>query len=121
WPFDKFVDADRKLGTQMKATGEVMAIEKSLPAALQKAIRSLELELDGMTLQSLTQFSNEQLIELLTYADDRRFFALLEMMRRDVNIDDIHNITKINHYFLNEIKKLIDNELLAEKESLQTI
>lgn len=121
WPFDKFVHADRKLGTQMKATGEAMAIEKSLPAALQKAIRSLELELDGLKLTQLNSFSNDMLHELLNHADDRRFFALLELMRRGVDIETIHHETEINTYFLHEIKTLIDLEQLAIEISLETV
>lgn len=121
WPFDKFVDANRKLGTQMKATGEVMAIEKTLPAALQKAIRSLELEVDGIMLPKLKGYSDEELNDLLVHADDRRFFILLELMSRGVEIAEIHDKTKINHYFLQEIKLLIDQTKLAESKSIQTI
>src|SRR5699024_3760417 len=90
WPFDKFVTADRKLGTQMKATGEAMAIEKSLPAALQKAIRSLELEEDDINLGHL---STGTLKDLIVHTDDRRFFALLELMRRGLSLGELHEET----------------------------
>src|SRR5690625_290528 len=75
WPFNKFATADRSLGTQMKATGEVMAIDQTLAASLQKAIRSLELEIDGLRLHELEAWSIVQLEQLLREPDDRRFFA----------------------------------------------
>lgn len=116
FPFNKLKDAERKLGTQMKATGEVMAIEKSIAAGMQKAIRSLDLELDHLRLVELTTFDYEVLEELLTKPDDRRFFAILELFRREVTIDRIHSITKIDPFFLKEMKKLITFEQKIENE-----
>ena len=74
WPFDKFTQANRLLGTQMKATGEVMAIERHLEAALQKAVRSLELKTSGLKLNSLANWTEEQHWQVVQQADDRRFF-----------------------------------------------
>src|SRR5699024_6915448 len=103
---------------QMKATGEAMAIEKSIPAALQKAIRSLELDEDDL---NLVHLSTDRLKDLIVHTDDRRFFALLELMRRGLSLDELHNKTEINMYFLQEISKIIELERLAEKVSLDTV
>ncbi|ALS80154.1 carbamoyl phosphate synthase large subunit [Planococcus kocurii] len=100
WPFDQFPQADRVLGTQMKATGEVMAIERSMEAALQKAIRSLELPIDGFRLVALSEFSTEYLCELANKADDRRLFVLFELLLRGKSTDSLHNLTGITPYFL---------------------
>ena len=78
WPFDKFNLADRTLGTQMKATGEVMSIDRSLEAALMKAIRSLEIGLYGLGVPGAAEMSNEELEKAIVAADDRRFFFLAE-------------------------------------------
>ena len=110
WPFNKLKEADRKLGTQMKATGEAMAIAKTLKAALQKAVRSLELNLDGLVLTELASWTNEQLEDLLLYPDDRRFFAILELLRRGVSVASIYEKTKIDLYFLTEMKELTELE-----------
>ena len=82
WPFDKFKQADRKLGTKMKATGEVMAIDRNLEAALQKAVASLELKTSGTHLPELGGASSEALWKLLETPDDRRFFAVMELLSR---------------------------------------
>lgn len=121
WPFDKFVHADRELGTQMKATGEVMAMERNLESGLQKAIRSLEIKTDGLMLPLLTKWTNEELWKIVEKADDRRFFAILELLRRGTTIEEIHEKTKINLFFLTSFKKLIDLEKHAKTLSLETV
>lgn len=108
WPFDKFPSAERKLGTQMKATGEVMAIERNLESALQKAIRSLELETESLFLKEFSGQSDEALKHLAEKADDRRFFAVMELLKRGATIEEIHEFTQINTYFLTSFKKLTD-------------
>lgn len=118
WPFEKFVTADRKLGTQMKATGEVMAIEKTIIASLHKAIRSLELKMDGLTLQSIQHYDTNQLKKLVHHTDDRRFFVLLELIRRGVSITAIHAATKIDEYFLKAMETLV---VLEENVKASTI
>lgn len=110
WPFDKFAQADRLLGTQMKATGEVMALARNFPSALSKAIRSLEIGLEHLHLPVLANLTNEQLEHEIVEATDERLFVVGEALRRGYTIDDIHNLTAINKYFLNEIARMIDLE-----------
>ncbi|WLR51561.1 carbamoyl phosphate synthase large subunit [Bacillus tianshenii] len=110
WPFDKFPKAERKLGTQMKATGEVMAIDRNLESALQKAVRSLELGTIGLKLPSISKATEEKLWQSTLKADDVRFFAILELMRRGVSVQEIEVQTKINEFFLAAFKRLIDLE-----------
>ncbi|MDR7072897.1 carbamoyl phosphate synthase large subunit [Fictibacillus barbaricus] len=121
WPFDKFHQADRKLGTQMKATGEVMALERNMASAFQKAIRSLELKTNGMYLKELTSVEEDVLYELAAEADDRRFFVVLELLRRGVSTDKIHEITKITPYFLSVFNQMVQLDQTLTKLSLETI
>ena len=121
WPFDKFPEAKRKLGTQMKATGEILAIDRLLPAAFQKAVRSLELKTIGLELSSVATYENKKLWESLKHADDERFFAILELMRRGVSTEAIHNVTKIHFDFLNSLHQLIELEQKAKQMTIQTI
>ncbi|NLB89458.1 MAG: carbamoyl-phosphate synthase large subunit, partial [Syntrophomonadaceae bacterium] len=108
WPFDKFVFGDRHLGTQMKATGEVMAIDRSFEAAFLKSIRSLEIGLTGLRLPELTKLEDEELTNRLKEADDQRIFIIAEALTRGFSIDDIYKITRIDKYFLKKIKNIID-------------
>ena len=108
WPFDKFVFGDRRLGTQMKATGEVMAIDRSFEAAFLKSIRSLEIGLLGLRLPELLGCSDEILRERLRKADDERIFILAEALNRGFSIEEIWEITHIDRYFLKKIKNIID-------------
>ena len=110
WPFDKFVDADRLLGTQMKATGEVMSIDKSIEGALMKAARSLEQGLTSLSLKSLKNDNIKVLKERIKKATDERFFAVAEALRRKVSIDEIHNLSKIDKFFLEKIQNIIHME-----------
>lgn len=108
FPFDKFKNANRFLGTQMKATGEVMAVGNNLKGAIQKGIRSLELNINNLFMKELKELSNAELKTLISTADDRRFFALFEAFDRQFSIDEIHDLTQINHYFLREIAELVE-------------
>ena len=110
WPFDKFVTADRSLGTQMKATGEVMAIERSFEASLLKAIRSLEIGLTHLEMPELKALSDEEIKERINRVDDERIFVVAEAMRRGVTIEEIYSITKINQWFLYKIGNIIKME-----------
>ncbi|OIJ10471.1 carbamoyl phosphate synthase large subunit [Anaerobacillus alkalilacustris] len=122
WPFDKFPQADRKLGTQMKATGEVMAIERNLESAFQKAIRSLDIKgISGLEMESVKKFTDEQLWKSVKKADDLRFFAILELMRRGVVEEDIHEVTQINYFYLRSWKFLISMEQKAKQLSYETV
>jgi len=110
WPFDKFVHAKRLLGTQMKATGEVMSIETSIEAALMKAIRSLELGIFNFELAHFTAMDKKQLKKQIAVEDDERIFAVAEGIRKGITLEEIHDITMIDLFFLDKIKNLIDME-----------
>lgn len=110
WPFDKFAQADRTLGTQMKATGEVMAIGRNLEEALQKAIRSLEIDEKDLIVPEISAKSDEELEKKLVYAQDDRLFYLAEAFRRGYSLQEVHELTKINLYYLDVIKHLVELE-----------
>ncbi|NMA79184.1 MAG: carbamoyl-phosphate synthase large subunit, partial [Clostridiales bacterium] len=115
WPFDKFVYAKRTLGTQMKATGEIMSIGANFEQALMKAVRSLELGLDTMSLKKLSKKSDREIEELLHRIDDERSFVVFEAIKRGISIDEIHDITMIDKWFLSKLKNLADVEsMLAD-------
>ena len=110
WPFNKFKTASRDLGTQMKATGEVMAIAPSLEQALMKAIRSLEENLDSLQMDKLTEYSTEKILEQLKSVDNERIWCIAESLRRGITIDEIHNITKIDKFFISKFDRLVRME-----------
>ena len=105
WPFDKFVYAKRDLGTQMKATGEVMAISDSFEAALMKAVRSVEIGLDTLNSPSVKKFGDTDIDECLKSATDERLFAVYEALKRGYTIDKIFDLTKIDRWFLFKLAK----------------
>ncbi len=107
WPFDKFAGASRKLGTQMKATGEVMAIAPSFEQALMKAVRGAEIGLDTLNAPPL---SDKPLKDRLATQDDRRLFTVFEAIKSGVSFEDIYKITKIDLFFLQKLKNLADYE-----------
>ena len=116
WPFDKFVYAKRTLGTQMKATGEVMAIGTSFEQGIMKAVRSIELGLDSLTMPTLAKKSDEEILEMLHIIDDQRLFVVFEALKRGVSFETIHGITMIDEWFLGKLKNLTNLEKeLAEK------
>ncbi|WP_332238793.1 carbamoyl-phosphate synthase (glutamine-hydrolyzing) large subunit [Sporolactobacillus sp. KGMB 08714] len=110
FPFDKFTEASRSLGTQMKATGEVMAIDRTFEGALNKGIRSLELEFSGLDNPGLHDQPDSVLEESLRQATDLRLFAIAELFRRGRTVAKINDLTKIDPWFLNAVKGLIDFE-----------
>ena len=112
WPFDKFVYAKRTLGTQMKATGEVMAIGTTFEQALMKAVRGVEISLDSLNLEKLKAMSDGEIRQRLYVCDDERLFVVFEAILRGVPIADIHAITQIDEWFLYKIENLA----LFEKE-----
>lgn len=118
WPFDKFVTADRTLGTQMKATGEVMAIERSFEASMLKAIRSLEIGLTHLEMPELKALSDEEVKERIKLIDDERIFVVTEALRRGVAVDEIYNITKIDRWFLNKINNIVKMEKALQTHEL---
>lgn len=110
WPFDKFQSANRRLGTQMKATGEVMAIGRTFEESIMKAIRSLEVGTFHLEIAEAKEIPTDVLTQRLTAADDERIFLLAEALRRGFSIEELHEITKIDLFFLNKFAKLIDIE-----------
>ena len=109
-PFDKFIHASRKLTTQMKATGEVMSICTNFEGALMKAIRSLEQHVDCLINEDYSAYSNDDIIEMLNRVDDRRIYVIAEAIRRGVDYDTIHDITKIDVWFIDKIAILVEME-----------
>jgi carbamoyl-phosphate synthase large subunit len=120
-PFDKFPLADRQLGTQMKATGEVMAIDRNMERAFQKAVYSLEGKNNGLYLPELAEKTEAELKQLLVNRDDRRFFAILELFRRGETIDTVYALTKIDRFFLHSFDQLIKLEKKAKETNLDEI
>lgn len=118
WPFDKFTDADRTLGTQMKATGEVMAIDKNLEGALMKAARSLEQGLIGLELKSLKKADINTIKSKIVKATDERLFAVAEGLRRNLAVDEIHDLSKIDKTFIYKIQNIINMEKRLIKEAI---
>lgn len=118
WPFDKFVYAKRELGTQMKATGEVMAIGTTFEQAIMKAVRGAEIGHDCLISPKMLDMSDEELMEKLSKPSDERLFEVYEALRRGVSVDKLHSITLIDEWFLNKLRKLIDMETRLGKGSL---
>ncbi|RMC24161.1 MULTISPECIES: carbamoyl-phosphate synthase large subunit [unclassified Lactobacillus] len=123
WPFDKFTKANRTLGTQMKATGEVMAIGRTAEEAFQKAVRSLEIDQKDFYSQAAHNATDEELEKKLVKAQDDRLFYLAEAFRRGYSISDIHELTKINFYFLDIVKHIVELEhtIQAHPNDLDTL
>ncbi|SDY13138.1 carbamoyl-phosphate synthase large subunit [Lachnobacterium bovis] len=117
-PFDKFITAKRTLTTQMKATGEVMSICDNFEGALMKAIRSLEQHVDSMRSYDFTKLSKEELLEQLKLVDDRRIWVIAEALRKGISYEQIHEITKIDLWFIDKIAILVEMENKLEKEEL---
>ncbi len=113
WPFDKFVGASRNLGTQMKATGEVMAIGTNFESALMKAVRGAEISLDTL---NLADKSGKDIEQRLKICDDHRIFTVFEAIKSGVSFDKIFDITKIDRFFLSKLKNLADYEKQIENE-----
>ena len=117
WAFDKFVYAKRTLGTQMKATGEVMSIGTSFEQAMLKAVRSIELGLDTFNMKKLADVPTEELLKHLETVEDERIFQVYEALKRDITIDQLHEITMIDKWFLEKLMNLVELERwLAEGE-----
>ncbi len=109
-PFDKFISARRTLTTQMKATGEVMSISDSFEGGLMKAIRSLEQHVDSLLSFDFSQLAKEALMEQLAVVDDRRIWVMAEALRRGISYETIHDITKIDVWFIDKLAILVEME-----------
>ncbi|REH86386.1 carbamoyl-phosphate synthase large subunit [Staphylococcus felis] len=110
FPFDKFEKGERELGTQMKATGEVMSIGRTYEESLLKAIRSLEYGVHHLGLPNGESFDLDYIKERINAQDDERLFFIGEAIRRGVTLEEIHGMTKIDYFFLNKFKNIIDME-----------
>jgi carbamoyl-phosphate synthase large subunit len=110
WPFDKFSKADRRLGSQMKATGEVMGIGRTAEEALLKAIASLEIDQKDLLSREAQEASDRELEAKLVHPQDDRLFYIAEAFRRGYSLDDLHELTQINHYFLDIVAGLVKEE-----------
>ena len=122
WPFDKFVYAKRELGTQMKATGEVMAIGTTFEQAIMKAVRGAEIGLDCIISPKHEALSDEEIAARLHDCNDERLFVVYEALRRGTSVEEIHRITMIDEWFLNKLRRLIDMEskLIGGDDSFET-
>ena len=117
-PFDKFISAKRTLTTQMKATGEVMSICDNFEGALMKAIRSLEQHVDCLMSYDFTHLDDEELTRQLAVVDDRRIWVIAEALRRGFSYDKIHEITKIDKWFIDKLCILTEMETALKKQPL---
>ena len=117
-PFDKFISAKRTLTTQMKATGEVMSICNNFEGALMKAIRSLEQHVDSLMSYDFRKLTEEELIEQLHIVDDMRIWRIAEAVRRNIPYETIHDITKIDIWFIDKIAILVEMEKALKEQEL---
>ena len=115
FPFDKFPKGDRKLGTQMKATGEVMSIGRTFDEAMLKAIRSLEMKVDYLEKAEINEMDVEDLWKKLRDNDDERIFVITALLRKGVTVEDIHKVTMMDEYFLNRFKNLVKFETVLKE------
>ena len=117
-PFDKFITAKRTLTTQMKATGEVMSICHNFEGALMKAIRSLEQHVDSLMSYDFSHFSDEELLDELNIVDDRRIWKIAEALRRNISQEKLHEITKIDIWFIDKLAILVEMEQALKTQKL---
>jgi len=114
WPFDKFVYAKRDLGTQMKATGEVMSISDSFESALMKAVRGAEISADTLRIKKLRDMTDDAIRKGIGHTTDERIFYVAEGLYRGFDMDEIHKITMIDNWFLSKIRNLVSYEKMIE-------
>lgn len=125
FPFDKFPKADRRLGTQMKATGEVMSIGRTFDEAILKGIKSLEMKIDHLMMKDVEALTTEELWEKLKDNDDERIYVITALLRRGATVEEIFELTQMDRFFINKFKSIVDFEkVIAEnkmdKEVLRT-
>ncbi len=118
WPFDKFSYADRTLGTQMKATGEVMAIDRNFESSFLKAVISLEGKETGLRKDHLTMLSKDELMKKLEIVDDERIFVVAEALRKGISVKRVNRITKIDKWFVKKINNIIEVENKLQTEPI---
>src|SRR5919112_1252078 len=115
WPFDKFSRADRTIGTQMKATGEVMAVDRSFPGALHKAVRSLESGAPDLVWED-PDWTEEAIFELVKRPNDLRLWAIAAALRRGASVDDLNALSRIDRWFLHNLRGIVQIEQRLERE-----
>ncbi len=119
WPFDKFVYADTTLGTQMKATGEVMSLDRTFEGAILKAVRSLEIGVNRLHMPKMDDWDDDKIKKRLSRIDDERLFLIAEALRRNiVTPQEVADITKIDRWFIDKIKNITDMEVRLKKGEL---
>ena len=117
FPFDKFPKADRRLGTQMKATGEVMSIGRTFDEAILKGIRSLEMKTDHLMMKDVESLTTEELWEKLQDNDDERIYVITALLRRGATVEEIFELTQMDRFFINKFKSIVDFEkVIAENK-----
>ncbi len=118
WPFDKFVYAQRSIGSQMKATGEVMAIGTSFEQAMMKAVRGAEIGVDSLNMKKYLDMPTGQLLALLHRVEDERLFQIFAALKKGISVDEIHELTRIDNWFLEKLCNLIELERQLESTPL---
>ena len=119
WPFDKFVYADKTLGTQMKATGEVMSLDRTFEGAILKAVRSLEIGVNRLHMDKMDDWDDDKIKSRLNRVNDERLFLIAEALRRNIaTTQEIADITKIDRWFIDKIKNITDMEVRLSKTEL---
>ncbi|MTT31944.1 carbamoyl-phosphate synthase (glutamine-hydrolyzing) large subunit [Terrilactibacillus sp. BCM23-1] len=121
FPFDKFTEAERSLGTQMKATGEVMAIDRTFQGALNKGLRSLESGIKDLTYSPFEKAPEDELIYHLKEATDLRIFAIAALMKKGYKVEMVHKETQIDFWFLNKIKDMVEFEKTLSNKSIDEL
>ncbi|PKM81635.1 MAG: carbamoyl-phosphate synthase large subunit, partial [Firmicutes bacterium HGW-Firmicutes-13] len=121
WPFDKFVSADRHLGTQMKATGEVMSIDRTFEGAFLKAVRSLEINASNLLFGKLENWEEEKIRKELLEASDERLFVVFEALRRKWPVEEIHRLTQIDFFFLYKMRNMVETAERIKSLSLEQL
>jgi carbamoyl-phosphate synthase large subunit len=121
WPFDKFGGSDRRVTTQMKATGEVMAIDRSWEGALMKALRSLEIGVIGLRAKGVGLLTEMEIEQKLRVPTDERIFVLFEALRRGMMVEEIHQLTRIDRWFLRKMARLVEMEGRLRGKTLEAL
>ncbi len=123
FPFDKFQTASRHLSTQMKATGEVMSVGRTIEESLLKAVRSLELKACHLELNKLKNMSRHELMDFILEETDERIYAIAEAIRKDITLDDLYFATKIDRFFLEKINNIVqfEKQIIKNKNNLEVL
>ena len=121
WPFDKFGTSDRRVTTQMKATGEVMAIDRSFEGAMMKALRSLEVGVTGLKAKGMSELTEMEIEGKLRIPTDERIFVIFEALRRGLMVEEIFQITRIDRWFLRRLAKIVEMEATLRGKTLEQL